>query len=110
MRRNLKGVKYKGIICNHDNFTKEAKRISKNIPICLIGSQSLPKPFYKWFRERNGKCKRNIDNKKTVSSFLNKVELIPPMYLNNSMCNGSFNIENLAKFLIMFGLQQILTL
>jgi len=47
-------ITYKGIICNHGNFTKEAKRILKNIPVCLIGFQSLPKPFYKWFKERTG--------------------------------------------------------
>jgi hypothetical protein len=108
MRQNLKGVKYKGIICNHGNFTKEAKRILKNIPICLIGFQSLQKPFYDWFNERNNTYKRKITNEKSfnqiknrVLDFLDRIELTPPMYINNDICNVNCYVECLLPYVVI---------
>lgn len=96
IRKNLRGVLYKGLICSHGNLTKEAKKILKNIPILRIGFQTLPKSFHAFYSKINKVYKRKIANEKSLKllknsilSFLFKIGFLKHMYVSNKKPSSS---------------------
>jgi hypothetical protein len=91
MRRNLRGFKYKGVVCN-EGLTKssETRRIIKNIPFLKLGFQILPRRFYDFFNKRRELFHRKIDSRNTLKhvknaleGFLVKIGFTLPMYISN---------------------------
>lgn len=102
IRKNLKGVKFKGLICSHGNLTREAKKILKNIPIHTLGFQTLPKPFHDYYSKINKVFKRKIANgnslkllKNSILSFLFKIGFIKHMYVSDNKYGMESNISTL---------------
>jgi hypothetical protein len=117
IKQNLKGVKYKGVICSFFNATSKAKKILKNIPVCTIGFQLLPSKFHQYYARLNKVHHRKIANNKslkqlknTLKSFFHRIGLDLLMYVsrtsrsrmyvsntiklsNTSFKNSSKNIE-----------------
>lgn len=88
-RKNLRGYRYKGLICSHGKMTLDAKPIMRNIPICRTGFQTLPKQYHSFYEDRNQTLKRKIANRKSLKqlknailSLLTKIKFTMPMYID----------------------------
>jgi len=103
IKQNLKGVKYKGVICSFFNATSRAKEILKNIPICTIGFQLLPSKFHQYYAMLNKVHHRRIASirslkmlKNTLKSFFCRIGLNLLMYASRSRISISdtINLKN----------------
>jgi hypothetical protein len=103
IKQNLKGVKYKGVICSFFNATSRAKEILKNIPICTIGFQLLPSKFHQYYARLNKVYRRKIANnrslkqlKNTLKSFFCRIGLNLLMYVSRTRISISdtINLKN----------------
>jgi hypothetical protein len=98
IRKNLRRVKYKALVCSHGNLTREAKKILKNIPILKLGFQSLPKQFHVFYSKINQISKRKIANsrslklvKNLILAFLFKIGFSMHMYVAHNKSNNKSN-------------------
>lgn len=88
IRKNLKGVLYKGLICSHLSSINGVKKILKNIPVLVLGFQTLPHNFHKFYQDRNQIFKRKIANsrsfkllKNLILGFFYAIGFSLPMYM-----------------------------
>jgi len=96
MRRNLRGYKYKGVICNEGKIhTSKTRKILKNVPMLRLGFQVLPRRFYSFFKKRGELSNRRIDNRRTLKrvknallGFLFRIGFTAPMY----MCSAAVDV------------------
>ena len=91
IKENLKGIKYKGLICSFYNATSKARKILKNIPVCSIGFQLLPKEFHQFYTKQNRVHHRRIASirtlkmlKNTLKSFFHRIGLDLLMYVSTN--------------------------
>jgi hypothetical protein len=103
IKENLKGVKYKGLICSFYNATSKANRILRNIPKCTIGFQLLPSKFHEFYTKLNRVRHRKIANdrslkelKNTIKSFFYRIGLDLLMYVSRTRISVSntLNLKN----------------
>jgi uncharacterized alkaline shock family protein YloU len=104
IKQNLKGVKYKGVICSFFNATSRAKEILKNIPVCTIGFQLLPSKFHQYYVRLNKVHHRRIANnrslkqlKNTLKSFFHRIGLDLLMYvsrISRTRISNTINLKN----------------
>jgi hypothetical protein len=71
IKENLKGIKYKGLICSFYNATSKANRILRNIPKCAIGFQLLPSKFHQYYVRLNKVHHRRIANRRSLKVLKN---------------------------------------
>ena len=95
IRKNLKGVLYKGLICSHLSSINGVKKIMKNIPVLAVGFQTLPSNFHRFYQNRNQIFKRKIADsrsfkllKNCILSFFFKIGLVELMYIPNTLTNN----------------------
>ena len=92
MKRNLKGVRFKGIIATfQSNIKYKAEKILKGIPKCFLQSQFLPKEYHDQIpghlRHRKLESERSVKLiKRALLSFFRRIGLLPvvPTYIRSS--------------------------
>lgn len=105
IRKNLAGVRYKGLIHNHISTIRKVKETLKNTPTYQLGFQTLPEEYFNFYLKENSVFKRKIDCRKTrkllkkkILAFFKEIGLLELMYIDETKIDSySRQVDSVVK-------------